>query len=220
MGQLIDQSVKDFSDLLASSKPAPGGGSAAALSGALAASLAMMASELTFGKKSYESLEDEVKRRFLLEFEELKRLRIALLGLVDKDTEAFSLYMDALRMPAETDAERARRADYMEQACIAALEVPLETAENCVRVLRNQHTVAEFGNRNAASDIGVGALLAFAGLEGAILNVKINLPGISDEAVKAEAMKKTEGYQREAEELKAGINLILYNTAGRTPSGS
>ncbi|HWQ80244.1 MAG TPA: cyclodeaminase/cyclohydrolase family protein [Anaerovoracaceae bacterium] len=209
MGLLIDKTIKEFSDLLASREPAPGGGSTAALSGALAASLTVMVAELSFGKKSYEALEDGIKSRFRDESEEAERLRTVFLNLVDEDTKAFNVYMDALKMPAETEAERTKRAESMEQASLATLNVPLEVAENCVRILKNQHTVAEYGNKNAASDIGVGALLAFTGLEGAVLNVKINLPAISDEKIKRTALKRTAEYLREAEELKADIMRIV-----------
>lgn len=209
MGPLIDLTVKDFSDLLASSAPAPGGGSTAALSGALAASLTLMVARLSFGKKSYEALEDEIKSRFRRESEEIEKQKAVLLHLVDKDTEAFTHYMGALKMPAETEEERTGRAKALEQAGLTALEVPLKTAEGCIRILRNQRTIAQYGNRNAASDIGVGVLLAFAGLEGAVLNIKINLPGISDEKVKKAALEKAAEFLREAEELRADLMRIV-----------
>lgn len=209
MGPLIDLTVKDFSDLLASSAPAPGGGSTAALSGALAASLTLMVARLSFGKKSYEALEDEIKSRFRRESEEIEKQKAVLLQLVDKDTEAFTHYMGALKMPAETEEERTGRAKALEQAGLTALEVPLKTAEGCIRILRNQRTIALYGNRNAASDIGVGVLLAFAGLEGAVLNIKINLPGISDEKVKKAALEKAAEFLREAEELRADLMRIV-----------
>lgn len=209
MGPLIDLTVKDFSDLLASSAPAPGGGSAAALSGALAASLTLMVAKLSFGKKSYEALEDEIKSRFRRETEEIETQKDVLMLLVDKDTEAFNRYMDALKMPAETEEERAERAKALEQAGLTALDVPMKTAEGCIRILRNQRTIAQYGSRNAASDIGVGVQLAFAGLEGAVLNIKINIPGISDEEIKKAASKKAAEFLREAEELRADLMRIV-----------
>ena len=209
MGVLVDKTVKEFSNLLASNEPAPGGGSTAALSGLLAASLTMMVANLSFGKKSFEELDDGIKSAFKDDFEKMSRLKGILTDLVDKDTEAFNDFMKAMKMPRETEAEKAKRAEAMNAASLHALEIPIEAAKSCLAVLQNQFVIAKYGNKNAISDIGVGALLACAGLEGAILNVRINLPGISDEAVKADAEKSIKEYQETALKLKPKIMEIV-----------
>jgi formiminotetrahydrofolate cyclodeaminase len=209
MNLLMDKTLKEFNDLLASGEPAPGGGSAAALSGLLAASLTIMVGNLTFGKKSFEDRDDEVKFAFKTDFEKMIQLKDVLADLVDKDTDAFNGFMRAMKMPKATEEEKTARAEAMSAASLRALDIPLETAKNCLLILRHQLIIAKYGNKNAISDIGVGALLACAGLEGAGLNVRINLPGISDEAVKANAEKSINEYQKSAAALKAEITEIV-----------
>ncbi len=205
MSLLIDKTIKDFSNLLASSEPAPGGGSTAALSGLFGASLSMMVVNLSVGKKAYEALEVGIKEEIKQSFDKIAALNNELMGLVDEDTKAFNAFMEAMRLPKETEQEKAARTEAIQKAGLYTLEVPLKVAEKCLQILRNQRIIVEYGNKNALSDVGVGALLAQAGLEGAILNVKINLPGISDAAVKSDAQEKIKSLLEEGQDLKARI---------------
>lgn len=211
MNLLIDKKVKDFCDVLSSKEPAPGGGSAAALSGALGASLTVMVGNLTFGKKAYEALEPEIREQFERDFRTMEMVRLELMKLIDDDTEAFNHYMEAVRKPKDTTAEQEVREKAMEQAALHTLEVPMKVAQNCLLILKHQLTFVMYGNKNAVSDIGVGALLAFAGLEGAALNVKINLPGIRDEAVKNEVSEQIENCLNEARILETKIQVMVNN---------
>lgn len=102
----------------------------------------------------------------------------------------------------------------MQEASLYALQVPLKTAESCFGLLNNQRTIARYGNRNAVSDVGVGALLALSGMEGAILNVNINLPGISDEAVRTEAYEKCRKLSVEGRKLHNEILDIVNSRIG------
>lgn len=214
MGNLVDMTIKDYADLLSSKEPAPGGGSTAALSGVLAASLNMMVANLTFGKKSYEALEEDKKEGIKAEFEKLQDLKAELLELIDEDTLAFNKFMEAMKLPKETDEEKALRDEKMQEASIYALKVPMKTAEKCFEILNNQKTIAQYGNKNAVSDAGVGALLALSGLEGAIMNVNINLPGINDENLRVESKDKCEIMQKEAKELQVKILDIVNSRIG------
>lgn len=209
MDRLIDKKVKDFCDVLSSKDPAPGGGSAAALSGALGASLTMMVGNLTFGKKAYEALEQESKDQLVQDYEEVERLRMRLIHLIDEDTEAFNRYMDAVKMPKDTQEEKDAREKAMERAGMQTLEIPMEVARNCLELLKHQMSFVLYGNRNAVSDIGVGALQAFAGVEGAALNVKINLPGIQDEKVKNSAAEQIENFLNEARILETKLMAMV-----------
>jgi len=190
MGLLMDMTLRDYSDVLASSEPAPGGGSTAALSGLLGAALTMMVVNLSVGKKNYESLDEKIKAEFMREAENVKALQQELYVLVDEDTKAFNKFMEAMKLPKDTEEQKQLRAKKMQEASLYALQVPLKTAECCFRLLENQGSIARYGNKNAVSDVGVGALMSLSGLEGAILNVNINLPGIADEAVRSEAYDK------------------------------
>lgn len=190
MSLLMDMTLREYSDVLASNEPAPGGGSTAALSGVLGAALTMMVVSLSVGKKNYESLDENIKDKFMKEAENVKAIQKELSGLVDEDTKAFNKFMAAMKLPKDSEEQKQLRMEKMQEASLYALEVPLKTAEKCFALLNNQKTIARCGNRNAVSDVGVGALLALSGLEGAILNVNINLPGIADEAIRSEAHDK------------------------------
>jgi len=209
MNLLIDMKVKDFCDIISSKEPAPGGGSAAALSGALGASLTMMVGNLTFGKKSYESLEPEIKDKFDQDYENIVKIRTKLMNLIDEDTKAFNSFIEAVKMPNDTMAERNIREEAMQEASLRTLKVPLEVAQNCLMILKCQMSFVMYGNKNAVSDIGVGALLAFTGVEGAILNVRINLPEISDDPVKNDVYEQIESCLNEARVLETKIQAMV-----------
>jgi len=165
-----------FLDELASSSPAPGGGSVAALSGALGAALSSMVCNLTRGKQGYEEAQDEIKE-ILQRSEELRK---QLTELIDKDTEAFNEVMKALKMPKETEDQKEHRQHAMQNAFKHAADVPLETAKKCTQILDVARIVAEKGNKNSISDAAVSALMAQTGLQAAMLNVRINLCSIKD----------------------------------------
>ncbi len=209
MSMLIDRKLKDFCEVLSSKEPAPGGGSAAALSGALGASLFMMVGNLTFGKKAYEDLTQESRDQLEKDYETIQRLKTKLMTLIDEDTNAFQRYMKALKMPKSTETEVAAREKAMEAAGVYALEVPLETALNCLELLKHLNSFVLYGNKNAISDIGVGALLAFSGVEGAALNVRINLPGLQNETIRNDATEKIEGCLNEARILETKIQAMV-----------
>jgi formiminotetrahydrofolate cyclodeaminase len=168
--------IKMFLDELASSSPAPGGGSVAALSGALGAALTSMVCNLTREKQGYEAVQDEIKE-ILQRSEDLRK---QLTELVDKDTEAFNEVMKALKMPKETEEQREHRRLSMQNAFKYAAEVPLETARKCVQILDVARVVAKKGNKNSISDAAVSALMAQTGVQAAMLNVRINLCSIKD----------------------------------------
>lgn len=172
-----EKSLQTFLDQVASAEPAPGGGSVAALSGALGASLVAMVCRLTLGKKGYEAVNDEMQS-ILPRAEELQR---ALRDLMQADTDAYARVMDAYKLPKQTDAEKNIRTRAIQDALKHASDIPLRVAELCAQVLELARPIAEKGNKNAASDGGVSALMAEAGLRGAALNVSINLGAINDE---------------------------------------
>ncbi|MGI5922086.1 MAG: cyclodeaminase/cyclohydrolase family protein [Syntrophomonadaceae bacterium] len=211
MSLLMDTTLKGFNNLLASSTPAPGGGSVAALAGVLGSALTVMVVELSTGKKSYQVLDDHIKEKIAADYTAVKLLNTELAQLVDEDTKAFNQVMEAMRLPKTSEEERAKRTKKLENANLCALKVPLEVAGKCLSVLRHQINIAQYGNKNAVSDIGVGALLAFAGVEGAALNVKINLSGITDQSVKKDALQKISSFMAEGEKIKSQIIAIVNN---------
>jgi formiminotetrahydrofolate cyclodeaminase len=176
MTKLVKQNIKMFLDEVASSSPAPGGGSVAALSGALGAALSSMVCNLTRGKQGYEKVQDEIHGIL----EKSEELRKDLTDLIDKDTDAFNEVMKALKMPKETEDQKEQRRNAMQTAYKQAAEVPLETARKCVEILDVAHIVAVKGNKSSISDAAVSALMAQTGVQAAMLNVRINLRSIKD----------------------------------------
>lgn len=170
-------SVHEFSEQLASSQPTPGGGSAAALAGALGAGLVSMVCNFTVGREKYADVDEEM-RAVLARSEEL---RGELERAVEDDVAAYGGYAEAQRMPRDTDDEQRARADALDAALRASTLVPLEVAERCAELLELALRAAELGNRFLISDAAVGAELAAAARSSAELNVRLNLGGVGDE---------------------------------------
>ena len=165
-----------FLDELASSSPAPGGGSVAALAGALGAALTAMVCNLTIGKKKYAAVDEEMKK-ILLQAEEMRALFTA---LIDKDTEAFNKVMEAFSLPKDTEPQKALRSAAIREATKEATNVPLEVMKHCIDALALTQQVAASGNVNSVSDAGVSAYMLHAAVEAAALNVRINLNNLND----------------------------------------
>jgi formiminotetrahydrofolate cyclodeaminase len=168
--------MRSFLDELASSSPAPGGGSVAALAGALGAALTSMVCNLTIGKKKFADVQAEMKKVL----EQSEALRALFTGLIDKDTAAFNKVMEAFGLPKETDPQKALRAAAIGEATKEATLVPLEVMRHCIDALALAQEVASKGNGNSISDAGVSALMLHAACESAALNVRINLNELND----------------------------------------
>ena len=197
----IDRSAKlcgmrldDFIDEVGKDSPAPGGGSVAALAGSLGAGLGSMVASLTPAKKGFEMTLDALSKRGQALTTNLEKLKKG----IDEDTEAFNDVISAMRMPKVTPEEKSLRDVAIEAGYKNATSVPFETAVCCVSVIEELLEVADKGNPNSASDVGVGALMAYAGFEGAILNVRINLPNIKDEAFKKDLYGKIDDLRNKA----------------------
>jgi formiminotetrahydrofolate cyclodeaminase len=173
---LLDRPVREFLDQLASSAPAPGGGAAAALAGALGAALVAMTANLTVGRERFKSIEPQARALQV----EADGLRGQLEAYVELDVAAFAEVSAAYRLPRSTDAERVSRDQAIQQALTGAAEVPLGTARVCRRVLDICQTAAPLLNPAVVSDVMVGATLAYGALESAAINVEVNLAGMTD----------------------------------------
>jgi len=206
---LVDMTVKDFINEVDSKSPAPGGGSVSSLASSLGAALAGMVCNLTVGKKKFAKLDEGTQKEFNDAFENIVRLKEDLTRFVDEDTASFNLFMDALALPKETDEEKQTRKQAMEDATLEAIKVPYKIATTSLEGLENLIVIIKNGNKNALSDVGVGALLLHSGLEGAILNVKINLPGLSDEEVISEYREKCQLLKSQALLLKEELITIV-----------
>jgi formiminotetrahydrofolate cyclodeaminase len=184
---VIDQlSTRAFLDALAGGNATPGGGSAAAIMGAMGAALVSMVANLTLGKKGYEAVEPQMTQ--LLREGEALRTRLA--GMVAEDVAAFDALMAAYRLPKGSDDELAARGHAIKAGLPAATQAPLDIPHACAEVVRLTERAVGHGNLNAISDVGVGALAALAGLRGSALNVQFNAPQIKDRAFTGRAMRE------------------------------
>lgn len=205
MNKLRYMSLKNFINELSSDSPAPGGGSVAALCGALGASLSAMVAGLTSRKKEY-SLVFKKMEKIGIQSQELKD---KLLVLIDKDAEAFNKVMAAYKLPKKTEEEKKLREKAIEEASKGAAEVPLEVLKSSLEVLNLAEAVAKDGNKNSITDAGVSALMGMASAEAAYYNILINLKTIKDkkliERLKTEAKKHLSEAKILNEKLKGKI---------------
>lgn len=199
--RLIDKPVSHFLDELASSAPAPGGGSVAALSGALGAALISMVCNLTLGKRGYEEVQGDIEDLLA----QAEALRKELTDLLEADVAAYTAYSQAAKLPRETEEQKAVRAEAMQNALKNATLVPLRIAEAAVKVMDLCMPVAEKGNKFAVSDAGVAVLMAEASLRSAALNVLINLGTLKDEAFVADKRQQLDSLLAGKGELRDQI---------------
>lgn len=185
MTQIKDTAIEEFLDQLASNSATPGGGSAAAIIGAMGAALVSMVCNLTIGKKKYAEIEAEMKDVL----GKTEALRKKLTGMIQDDVRAFDAVMGAYGMPKETDAEKAARDQAIQTALKLATDVPLACAYAAREVIDLAAAASEKGNLNVISDAGVGVLAGYAALRSAALNVFTNARMITDKTY-AEAKLK------------------------------
>ncbi|SEO85869.1 methenyltetrahydrofolate cyclohydrolase [Methylobacterium sp. ap11] len=171
-----EDTIRGFLDGLASERPTPGGGGAAAISGAMGAALVSMVCNLTIGKKKYAEVEAEM----IATRDRAEGLRARLTGMIAEDVSAFNAVMGAYGLPKATDEDKAARAAAIQDALRLATDVPLACARTCRAVIDLCEGVAERGNLNVVSDAGVAVLAAQAGLRSAALNVYVNAKAIED----------------------------------------
>ncbi len=175
---ITHDSLENFLDDLAGGAPTPGGGSAAAIMGAMGAALVSMVCNVTIGKKGYEAVEGEMKAVR----EESERVRRRLTAMVAEDIAAFDSIMAAYKLPKAAEDEKAVRAAAIQAGLRRATETPLECARVCAEVIALARRASEHGYLNVISDGGVGVLSGFTALRSAALNVYINAPALKDRA--------------------------------------
>jgi formiminotetrahydrofolate cyclodeaminase len=187
-------SIRAFLEKLSSSDPAPGGGSASALSGALAASLGNMVSNLTIGKKKYKDVEEEIKKIN----ETLEKYRDTFLEEMEEDAKAFNEVINALKLPRNTDDEKKVRNTAIQESTKKATLVPLKIAKNALEVMELIEVLVEKGNKQVLSDAAIAVIMAKSAIMGGIYNIKINLPNIMDEDFVSDLEKQIRNMEIEA----------------------
>ena len=198
--QLVDMTVRDFTDEVQTDSVAPGGGSVAALGGSQGAALVAMVSNLSWGKdflKDYKKICKVGK--------EAEALKAALIYNVDADTQAFNGVLDANKLPKGSKEEIKIRDKAIQDAFKVAINMPMDTAIKCYEVIKLADKMADMGLEASISDVGVGALMANAGMHGAILNVRINLPSITDKKYNEKMLKDCKKLAKDGNELLAEV---------------
>ena len=188
MKKLAELGTAEFVDLLASDAPAPGGGSAAALEGALGAALTAMVCSLTIGKKKYAEFEETAKAAQA----KATDLKVRFVDVMDRDTEAFNVVSAAFGMPKETDEEKAARSAAIQKGLEGCTKTPFEMMELAVETLELTASILGKSNDSAASDLGVSALSLRAAIQGAWLNVLINIGSLKNKELAEDYRAKGE----------------------------
>lgn len=199
--EFAKQSVEEFVRDLNSTKPMPGGGSAAAICGAMAAALAGMSAHMTAGKKKFAAVEGKMQEIITA----TAVLQEEMLAMAQEDADMYSLVLQAYKLPKNTETEAAQRAMAIEEASKTAVIASLKVSGACVRIMKLAYTTVTEGNQMMVTDGSASALLARACQQVAAYNVRINLGGVKDKAVAAEAEKLLAGHLAEGEKLEANV---------------
>lgn len=205
-----NSSIQTFLDDLASERPTPGGGGAAAVSGAIGAALVSMVANLTIGKKNYEAVWQDLEAVNA----KAEALRVELIRAIDEDVVAFNAVMGAYGLPRATDDEKAKRAAAIQAALKDATLAPLRAVKACFEVIRLSAAAAEKGNLNVISDAGVAVLSANAGLRSAALNVFINAKAIKDRDFAEKQIAEVNALLAQAAETTEAVYQIVRSKIG------
>ena len=202
---LTDLKISEFLEKTASGTAVPGGGSVAALAGALGAGLSEMVANLTIGRKGYEASDSEMKALA----EDARVLRGRLAQAIDKDSEAYTQVLAAFRLPKSTEEEKSQRQKAVQKGFMAAATVPLNVAKDALRVMGLAEKAIVMGNRNMVTDGAVAGVMAKSAVISAVLNVKINLHSITDDKFKADLFHQAEELEKAANEKEKEMLLKI-----------
>ena len=204
---LSELTIKEFLEKIASELPTPGGGSVAALSAALAASLTEMVANLTIGKQGYDDVEDEMKAVA----QDALRLKSKFVSAIDRDSNAYNDVITAIKLSGNTEAEKRHREEMIQSGLKQATLVPMAVAEDAIRVMELAGKAVTKGNKNTITDGAVGVMMAKTAVLSALYNVKINLRTIKDKAFIDEISKQVKELEQNAlqreKELLSNIDL-------------
>jgi methenyltetrahydrofolate cyclohydrolase len=206
----INEPLSYFMDKLASNSPTPGGGSVAALTGAMGAALVSMVANLTLNKEKYKDVQPQIE----VLVKNSEKLRREMQDLIQKDIDIFGSLSQVYAMPKNTDAEKAARTQKMQEVLKLACQVPFEIGLKSLDIVKLAQTAAEIGNTQAVSDAGVAALLANACAQSAALNVKININSIKDAAYNQATWSKMLDTLNQVDAVQKDVLRITYQKMG------
>jgi formiminotetrahydrofolate cyclodeaminase len=208
--KVFDQSIRQFIEAACSAAPTPGGGSVAAVSAALGASMGAMVANLSTTGKHFEKNAAQMNTII----EQIKASLDAFEQMAKQDMESFSLFMDALKMPKDSDEKRAQRSECLQQAAIQAANVPLRLMAQSRDVMALLEEAAQIYNKNVISDLGVAVITLDAAIQSAWLTVKINLSSIKNETTKSSYEKQGMHLLNDAQKIKQSVMDIVMDKIG------
>lgn len=207
----VDKSIKNYLNVLQSGQPTPGGGSAASLVSNLGAALTLMTSNLSIDKKYFKELDINIQEKVKQTNKEIKESIIKFSEFMDEDAKGFASVIKTYN-EEDFDSDK-QREEALEESYKKALATPLKCSKECLRLLKLQDTIVEYGNNETITDVGVGVILAYAALEGCLISVKINLNYINDEKYTNEVFTEINTIYNQAKKLntclREKINKIL-----------
>ena len=204
---LKDLKITEFIDKTAGSDPVPGGGSISALCGTISAALTQMVAQLTIGKKKYVEVEEEMKAIA----QKAEGILNELILDIDRDSDAYNMVFDAFKLPKETDEEKTKRSDAIQEATKHAALVPMEVAKKTFSLLPLIQAVVEKGNQNAITDGCVAMMCARTAVLGALLNVRINLGSLKDEAFVTNLATEAKKMEEEVQSIERKVLEMTYS---------
>ncbi|MEA5081553.1 MAG: cyclodeaminase/cyclohydrolase family protein [Dysgonamonadaceae bacterium] len=187
-----DLTVNEFLEKTAGNNPVPGGGCISALNGAIASALTEMLAYLTIGKKKYQEVEENMKKTAL----EMTVNRIRFMNDINRDADAYNLVIEAFKLPKNTDEQIAKRGEKIQEATKLAALVPMEVAERAFSLMDDISETVYYGNRNAITDGCIAMMTCRNAILGALLNVRINLVSINDDAFVNEMIDKCKSLEK------------------------
>ena len=180
MEKLINMKLEDYINEVDSTSPAPGGGSVMGTVGSLACALAGMVGHLTINKNKFKELTEKEKNDFNNAIEKIKEIKIKLIETIDKDAESFNIFMEAMKLPKNTEEEKLIRREEISKASVKSTETPFNILKYSYQLISLFDIILKYGNSGVITDIASAYILIYAASKGSILNININMPLIDD----------------------------------------
>lgn len=199
MTKLVDIKLEDYINRVDSPSPAPGGGSVMGVVGSLACALAGMVGHLTINKNKFKELSEEEKNNFNKAIEKIKEIKIKLMETIDKDAESFNIFMDAMKLPKNTEEEKLIRKEAISEAAIKSTQTPFDILKYSYELISLFDIILKYGNLGVITDIASAYILIYGASKGSVLNININMPLIEDKNFLEKIKKNSLNYMETIE---------------------
>lgn len=199
MTKLVDIKLEDYINQVDSPSPAPGGGSVMGVVGSLACALAGMVGHLTINKNKFKELSEEEKNNFNKAIEKIKEIKIKLMETIDKDAESFNIFMDAMKLPKNTEEEKLIRKEAISEAAIKSTQTPFDILKYSYELISLFDIILKYGNLGVITDIASAYILIYGASKGSVLNININIPLIEDKNFLEKIKKNSLNYMETIE---------------------